>query len=407
MQGRGRGFMPTKSSKSAAKQRRAKAAPRKRRMAKASEAELALAAFAHEIRTSLTGILALGELLMTSGLGEREARWAASVKGTAEHLAALINLTIDSARAGAEGLVLRREPFSLRRLVETITASLSARSDAKGLSSKAGIPASLPDHAIGDAVRLRAALENLIDNAVKFTDSGSITLEVAAKPRPRGRICIEFSVSDSGIGLKPPEIRRLFQPFAQANEGIAQRYGGAGLGLVFVKRVAQAMGGDLKVTSTPGKGSRFRLSVTVEKSTAADAALSADRMPFAGAGSALKILCAEDNPYGRVVLNTVLTELGHRADFVGSSEAAVKAVADGGYDLVLMDVMLAGTDGIEATRSIRALPAPRGRVPIIGISGRAAPGDEAGARAAGMNGYVTKPVSPRMLAAVIADVAPK
>jgi CheY-like chemotaxis protein len=350
----------------------------------------------------------LGELLVTSELGEREARWAASVKSTAEHLAALINLTIDSVRAAAEGLVLRREPFRLRRLAETLAASLAARAEAKGLRSKAVISAKLPDYAAGDAVRLRAAVENLIDNAVKFTESGSVMLEVAAKPQTHGRIRVVFTISDSGIGLKPVEIKRLFRPFAQGSERIARRYGGAGLGLVFVQRVARAMGGDLKVTSSAGKGSRFVLTAMVEKSAASAEQSPGLGMPLDGVnGKALKILCAEDNPYGRVVLNTILGELGHRADFVGSSEAAVQAVAGGSYDLVLMDVMLAETNGIEATRSIRALPAPRGRVPIIGISGRSTPGDEAKGRAAGMDGYVTKPVSPRMLAMAIADVAAK
>jgi CheY-like chemotaxis protein/nitrogen-specific signal transduction histidine kinase len=398
--------MPTKSKKSSAKRRAP--APRWRRAAKSSEAERALAAFAHEIRTALTGILALGELLATSPLGEREARWARSVKSTAEHLAALINLTIDSVRADSKALVLRREPFQLRRLVETLAASLAARAETKGLRSKAEIPVSLPNHVTGDAVRLRAALENLIDNAVKFTDSGSVTLEVTAKPQAGGRIRVEFIVGDSGIGLKPAEIKRLFKPFAQANDSIAQRYGGSGLGLVFVKRVAQAMGGDLKVTSKPGKGSRFILSAIMKKAAAsAEKSRGLDGAPLGGGNAALNILCAEDNPYGRVVLNTILSELGHSANFVDSCEAAVEAVAGGGYDLVLMDVMLAGTNGIEATRLIRALPAPRGRVPIIGISGRSAPGDEARGRAAGMNGYVTKPVSPRMLAAAIAEVAAK
>jgi CheY-like chemotaxis protein len=305
-------------------------------------------------------------------------------------------------------LTLRHEPFRLRRLAETLAASLAARADAKGLRSKAVIPANLPDYAAGDAVRLRAAVENMIDNAVKFTDSGGVTFEVAARPQARGRILLVFSVSDSGIGLKPAEIKRLFRPFAQGNERIARLYGGAGLGLVFVQRVARAMGGDLKISSAAGKGSRFVLTAMVEKSAPTAEQSPGLGRPRDGAGSrALKILCAEDNPYGRIVLNTILGELGHRADFVGSSEAAVQAVAGGGYDLVLMDVMLAGTNGIEATRSIRALPAPRGRVPIIGISGRTTPGDEARGRAAGMDGYVTKPVSPRMLAAVIGDVASK
>jgi signal transduction histidine kinase/CheY-like chemotaxis protein len=403
----GRGAsLPTKSKKKSAR-RRGKPL-RKRRRDKPDEAELALAAFAHEIRTSLTGILALGELLVTSGLAEREARWAAGVKSTAEHLSALINLTIDSVRAEAEGLTLYREPFRLRHLAETLAASLAARAEAKGLRSKAVIPATFPSHAVGDAVRLRAAVENMIDNAVKFTDSGRVMLEVAAKPQPRGRLLVSFTVSDSGVGLKPVEIKRLFRPFAQGNEHIARRYGGAGLGLVSVRRVARAMGGDLKVTSAAAKGSRFILTAIVEKAQAAAEQSAGRGLPLGGLdGKALNILCAEDNPYGRVVLNTILGELGHRADFVGSSEAAVQAVAAGSYDLVLMDVVLAGTNGIEATRSIRALPAPHGRVPIIGISGRTTPDDEASGRAAGMDGYVTKPVSPRMLAAVIAGVAAK
>jgi two-component system, sensor histidine kinase len=343
-------------------------------------------------------------LLVTSGLGEREARWAASIKNTAEHLAALINLTIDSVRADAEGLVLRREPFRLRSLAETLASLLAARAEAKDLRGEATISADLPEFATGDAVRLRAAVENLIDNAVKFTDSGSVTLEVTAKAQSRGRLRLTFIVSDSGIGLKPAEIKRLFRPFAQGNESIARRYGGAGLGLVFVRRVAQAMDGDLKVTSAAGKGSRFALTAMVEQGgVSAEKILGAplDRIN----GKALKIICAEDNPYGRVVLNTILNELGHRADFVGSSEAVVRAVAGGGYDLVLMDVMLGGTNGIEATRAIRALPSSFRSVPIIGISGRA--GDEAKSLAAGMNGYVTKPISPRMLASVIAEAARK
>jgi CheY-like chemotaxis protein len=372
---------------------------------KANEAELALAAFAHEIRTSLTGILALGELLVTAGLPEREARWAASVKSTAEHLAALINLTIDSIRAHAEGLVLRREPFRLRRLAESLGASLAARAEAKGLRSMTIIPAKLVDQMLGDAVRLRAAVENLIDNAVKFTDSGGVTLAVAASPLAHGRLRLTFTVTDVGIGLKPAELKRLFRPFAQGSAEIARRYGGAGLGLVFVRHVARAMGGDLTVTSKPGKGSRFVLTAVVEKAAGAALQVADAARPPGADRKALKILCAEDNPYGRVVLNTILGELGHQADFVGSSEAALRAVAGGGYDLVLMDVMLAGTDGIEATRSIRALPPPHGHVPIVGISGRSAPSDEAKGLAAGMNGYVTKPVSPRTLATVIAEVA--
>jgi CheY-like chemotaxis protein/nitrogen-specific signal transduction histidine kinase len=396
--------MATKRSKSVTGRARKKARPKRSPRAPAREAETALAAFAHEIRTSLTGILALGELLVTSGLGEREARWAVGVKSAAEHLASLINLIIDSAKEGAEGIVLRREPFHLRRLAESVAASLSARAETKGVRTDAVISGDLPENVIGDGVRLRAALENLIDNAVKFTENGSIRFKFTSKPLARGRLLLDFAVTDSGIGLKPAEIKRLFRPFAQASAAVTRRYGGAGLGLVFVKHAAKAMGGDLTLTSRPGHGSTFRLTAVVEKTSVGRASKAARTAAGTVPARSFRILCVEDNPYGRVVLNTILTELGHRAVFVGDSEAAIEAAAGEAYDLVLMDVMLPGIDGIEATRRIRALPPPRGRIPIIGVSGRGAPNDEAKGRAAGMDGYLTKPVNPKVLAAVIAAV---
>ena len=258
----------------------------------------------------------------------------------------------------------------------------------------------------GDPLRLRAAVENLADNAVKFTDTGGVTFAAGAEPAGRGRVRLVFAISDSGIGLSKQEIKRLFRPFAQASEAVARRYGGAGLGLVFVKRIAKAMGGDLKLTSVPGKGSTFRLSVLVERADVRPETSSKRESGVrATAGRCLTILCAEDNPYGRVVMNTILTELGHRIDFVETGEAAVKAVSRGIYDVVLMDVTLTGLDGVEATRRIRALAGKAGKVPIIGISGRTESGDEAAAHAAGMSFYFTKPVSPGKLAQALAALA--
>jgi CheY-like chemotaxis protein len=191
-------------------------------------------------------------------------------------------------------------------------------------------------------------------------------------------------------------LRHLFRPFAQASEAVARRYGGAGLGLSFVKRIAKALGGDLQVTSKKGSGSTFRLTALVEpaksrRETERSGARSQAARP-------LVILCAEDNPYGRVVMNTILTELGHRVDFVESGEAAVTAATRGGYDAVVMDITLTGMDGLEATRRIRALAGEPARVRVIGISGRTESGEENAARAAGMDFYFTKPVSPGRLA---------
>ena len=363
----------------------------------------ALAAFAHDIRTALTGILAFGELLSSSDLGERERRWAAAIKESAEHLAALTSLAVDAGKTAAGELTLRAVPFAPRRLFLGLADSLAARAGTKGLRSEAEIADDLPDLLLGDPARLRAALENLIDNAVKFTESGEVKVAARHEPAGRGRVKLLISVSDSGIGLKAAEIKRLFRPYAQANAEIARRYGGAGLGLAVVKHLAKLMGGDATVTSKPGRGSTFRFAAVLP--VAAAEATPKLRTSPAAASRRFSVLCVEDNPYGRVILNTILGELGHKADFVGSGEEAVAAAARG-YDVMLMDVTLPGIDGCEATRRIRALAGAAAAMPIIGITGRNEAGDEDAGRAAGMNVYLRKPVSPSALAEALAAVVP-
>jgi CheY-like chemotaxis protein len=397
-------------SKSARKRFKKKpAAKRSRRSPASRTTEAALAAFAHDIRTSLTGILALGELLASSNLGERERRWAAGIKTSAEHLAALTTLAIDAAKidatkADAGTLTLQQQAFRPRRLIEALSDTLAARAETKGLTAEVTVAADLPEMLVGDAARLRAAIENLIDNAVKFTERGAVRLDVRASRATRGRVKLLFAVTDSGIGLTRAEIKRLFRPFIQANAEIARRYGGAGLGLAVVKSLARLMGGDLTVTSTPGRGASFRLAIVLPIATV-DPSDSTHAQQTKTPARRLAVLCAEDNPYGRVILNTILTELGHRADFVGSGEEAVEAVKRG-YDVVLMDVTLPGIDGLEATRRIRALADAASRTPIVGISGRTEIGDEQAARAAGMDFYLHKPVSPSALSESIAAVLP-
>jgi CheY-like chemotaxis protein len=185
---------------------------------------------------------------------------------------------------------------------------------------------------------------------------------------------------------------------------VAQQFGGSGLGLTFTRAMAQAMGGDVTVTSTPGRGSSFELqavlgiepSVPVAQATAAQQQVSQAR--------SIRILSAEDNPYGRVLLNTMAHSLGHTIDFATTGEAALQAVGQGAYDLLLMDVTLPGMDGIEAARRIRALPAPVGQIPIVGITGRGDPREEHTAKTAGMNLYLIKPIGPAALAKAIATL---
>jgi two-component system, sensor histidine kinase len=390
--------------------KRRKKPPRRRRHAVGSPAakalsaraiEAALAGIAHDIRTPLTGIVALAELLVSSDLSAREREWAIAIKSGADHLSALTTVIVDAAKAQARGLVPRNEPFSPRALADAVGAALMARAHNKDLKADINIAAELPAMVSGDGLRLRAALENLADNAVKFTHQGKVTFAAAAEQVKQGRVRLDFSFTDDGIGISARELKQLFRPFAQASVRISKLYGGAGLGLSLVKRLAQAMGGDLSVTSEKGHGSTFRLSVLVDTLQTAAAAQRHDRQP--APARTLSILCAEDNPYGRVVMNTILGELGHRVDFAETGEAVLTAVERGGYDVVLMDVTLGGVSGIEAARRIRALPGMAGRTPIIGISGRGESGDEAAARAVGMNFYFVKPVSPRKLAQALAE----
>jgi CheY-like chemotaxis protein len=362
--------------------------------------ETALAAFAHEVRTPLTGILAISDLLATSDLDERERRWVDTIKAGAEHLASLATLFVDAARGGRAGI--RQDFFDLRALARSAGDSLAGRAAAKGLQSRVDISEKLPALVVGDPVRLRAALENLIDNAAKFTEAGGVALTVEPMPAAKGKVGVAFAVSDSGIGLALNEIKRLFRPFSQANVSIASRFGGAGLGLSSVKQIARAMGGDISVAQRRGGGTTFTLTVTLTRAKASKAAASgADAGVPVAPAQALRILGVEDNPFGRVVLNTILTELGHQAEFIGRGEAAPERIAQGDFDAVLMDMVLPGITGIEAIRRIRSLGPPLGRIAIIGVSGRGE--DEAASLAAGANAFLVKPVSPRALATALLE----
>lgn len=372
--------------------------------------QAALAAFAHEVRTPLTGILAISDLLATSDLGERERRWADTIKAGAEHLASLATLFVDAARTGkgarTSGNTLRQDLFDLRTLARNAGDSLAGRAAAKGLQAQIEISEKLPGLVVGDPVRLRAALENLIDNAVKFTEQGGVALAVAplraskGKANGKGRIGVAFAVSDSGIGLTMAEIKRLFRPFTQANVTIASRFGGAGLGLSSVKQLARAMGGDITVVPRPGGGATFTLTVSLDATESGKSRKTKGKAEM-DAVAALRVLSVEDNPFGRVVLNTILTELGHHAEFIGRGEDAVSRLARGAFDAVLMDMVLPGIDGVEAIRRIRTMEAPFAQIPIIGVSGRGE--DEAASREAGANAFLLKPVSPRALATALLE----
>src|SRR6201987_1442700 len=242
--GRIGGFMASRSRPRRTKRGSKRAQPKKRaakaaagrarkpaaKIAAPGVVETALATFAHEVRPPLTGILAISDLLATSDLGERERRWADTIKAGAEHLSALATVFVDAAKPEKAKALIRDDLFDVRVLARVAGDSLAGRAAAKGLDCEVRIADNVPSLVSGDRIRLRAALENLIDNAVKFTERGGVALEVSAagpgkEKRTKDRMSVTFAVSDSGIGLTFPEIKRLFRPFSQANVSIASRFG--------------------------------------------------------------------------------------------------------------------------------------------------------------------------------------
>jgi CheY-like chemotaxis protein len=372
-----------------AKRKRRRKTPVRKTSHTSSTLETALAFFAHEVRTPLTGIVALSDLLAASSIAGRERQWVEGIKGAAEHLAAVATVFVDAAQERHGRLVLRRDVFDLGAVARAAGLSLSGRATARELAVRLDIPADLP-LVVGDAVRLRAALENLIDNAVKFTSRGRVGLRVEAKARGE-EVTATFTVSDTGIGVSASDLKQLFKPFSQAGAEIASRFGGAGLGLSSVRQLARAMGGDVTVQTRRG-GADFVMKVRFARvATAAGEDVTRKR----AAANAPRVLCVEDNPFGRVVLKTILSELGCHVEFAETGEDALKVAARKPFEAVLMDMVLPGIDGVTAIKRLRRSRKTKA-LRIVGVSG--SDRDEKAARAAGADDFLLKPLSPRALA---------
>jgi hypothetical protein len=304
-----------KGRKPAAARTAAKVGAARRGGARDSRAiETVLAAFAHDIRTPLTGILALSELLATSGLGEREKRWIAAIKDAAEHLAELTTLVVEGARTPTGRTAARHETFDLPRFAAAPGRPRGAPSQNLACEIIAA------DHTTGE--RRRGATAHRARSSGQCSEihpCWRVGLEWRRR-RSRRQAAAHLHGDRQRHRHERRRDQRLFRPFAQANREIAQKFGGSGLGLVQARRLAQAMHGDLTVESAPGRGSTFRLTVMVDLAASCEACVEAVAATKHGDrhGRALNILCVEDNPYGRVVMNAILTELGHRVDFAGS-----------------------------------------------------------------------------------------
>ncbi|MGV3680765.1 MAG: ATP-binding protein [Acidovorax sp.] len=370
-----------------------------------------LATISHEIRTPLNGVLGMNELLLSSGLSREQREWAGAVQASGRHLLALIDDVLDVSKIEAGQLQLEQADFDLRREIGEAQSMFAQAALAKGLELQAQVKWQMPEcQLVGDPLRLRQIVANLIGNAIKFTDQGRVGVQVWVAPaQVAGRAQVDIVVQDSGIGIPVEAQERIFERFAQADGSTTRRFGGSGLGLAICRDLARAMGGDIAVQSQPGAGSRF--TVQLELPVAGALPARTDNGGEAAAGVVADavprlqgtVLLVEDHPVNRAVAAGMLRKLGLAWREAHDGAQAIEQVRAHEFDAVLMDCQMPVVDGYAASRAIRGLPDGRGAgLPIIALTANAGANDAARCRASGMDGFIAKPYGIDALAAGLA-----
>ena len=359
-----------------------------------------LATMSHEIRTPMNGVVGTAELLEREPLTERQKRLVGTVRSSAAALLRIIDDVLDFSKIEAGRMELEEAPFSLRALIEGTTETLSVQVEKKGLSIAAIVEPGTPDAMLADATRLRQILFNLIGNATKFTDRGTITVRARAlsadNETDTGQVTLALTITDTGIGMDTIQQARLFQPFSQADSSTTRRYGGTGLGLSIVRRLAELMDGTVAVDSAPGKGSTF--TVTLKLKRAAEEAIAVpvavEPLPLQTAGR--RVLAVDDYDVNLEVLVGQFEILGMTLDTAINGIEALNLWRAQPYALVLTDIHMPDMDGFELTRQIRAeevLRGDRARTPIVALTANTLKGEAERCLTAGMDGYLTKPLT--------------
>jgi signal transduction histidine kinase/DNA-binding response OmpR family regulator len=363
-----------------------------------------LANMSHEIRTPFQGLLGMLSLLRDTGLAPRQLDMLRTATESADHLLVILNDILDMSKLESGTMTLSVDDVDLPRLVRDVEALMRPQAMSKGLALRIEIDPDLPDRVRADPTRVKQVLFNLTSNAIKFSDAGSVTLRARAATTagtPSFRH-LEFSVADTGVGMDEGTLARLFQRFTQGDSTRSRRHGGAGLGLEISRNLARLMGGDIRVSSTPGAGSTFVFSMPLVPAANVQAAPAKALSLPAAPSQRLQVLVAEDHAVNRKYLAALLDRLEHDATFVDNGREALLAASARTFDLVLMDLHMPVMDGAEAAQAIRSLAGPEGRVPIVALTADVFPETRARCLAAGMNDFLSKPVGVHELGALFA-----
>ena len=362
-----------------------------------------LANMSHEIRTPMNGILGMANLLRREGVTPKQADRLDKIDAAAQHLLSIINDILDLSKIEAGKFLLEEVPVSIGSLLANVSSILSERARAKGIRLLIEAE-SLPPNLVGDPTRLQQALLNYATNAIKFTEKGAVTLRALLREESAGEVVVRFEVRDTGIGIQPEAMSRLFNAFEQADNSMTRKYGGTGLGLAITRRLAELMRGEVGADSTPGVGSTFWFTVKLRKSTEATVKQAASeanaealiRQRYSGS----RILVADDEPVNREIAQMLLVDIDMVVDTAEDGAEAIAMARKTSYSAIFMDMQMPKVNGLEATQQIRELPGYR-HVPIIAMTANAFAEDKARCFEVGMNDFLIKPFDPDTLFATL------